>query len=244
MNKQLFTAASAVLATCFLTINAEAGESKSFYVKVGGGIAMPTKKDSTIDQGGPKLSSGDLAPQKLKNGNSIYAGLGYNLADNVRVELEYNEYTGIGRKVFWKSQSPTQKLKARNLLLNAYYDFTNNSQFTPYLGFGVGVSQVETGKLSLRGEVNPNNYSILSPQKKRVHTLAYKLAVGANYKLNETVSFDLGYSFAKLGKFSIFAREDRYDSNTSSFNYAILNNPTKTKVIHAHSLTAGLRVSF
>jgi opacity protein-like surface antigen len=240
MKKQLLTVASLILATSFLTMSAEASESKSFYVKVGGGIAMPTKKDSTIDQGGPN-AFGSLAKQKLKNGNSIYAGLGYHLADNVRLELEYNHYGNIKRKFYGSNSQPEQRFKADSILLNSYYDFVNDSAFTPYLGFGLGYSQMRTDILKVDVA---SDYIISYPEKRKLNSLAYKLAVGANYKLNEIVSFDLGYSFAKVGKISKFSSRKRFDQSGNFLNEAMLSNPTKAKAIHAHSLTAGLRVSF
>lgn len=79
----------------------------------------------------------------------------------------------------------------QTLMVNAYYDFKNETDFTPYVGGGVGVAFV--------GE-NSN--------------FAWNVGGGVGYKINDDFTASLGYRFVGLGEF-----EDK-DRKTSGMLYS------------------------
>ena len=71
---------------------------------------------------------------------------------------------------------------ATYLMGNLWYDFSNASAFTPYVGGGLGAAlstvQVSTGPVSSTST-----------------NFAFQLGVGAKYALSENIDVDIGYRF-------------------------------------------------
>lgn len=224
---------------------AVAGDS-GFYAKLGGGVAITSKKHSIID--GAMNVNGVPYKQKVNNGRIIYLGAGYNLNENIAFDLEFTDYGNLKRKFTIISTqtgvdvSPKQKLKARTLLLNAYYNFANESSFTPYVGFGLGLAQLKTKDFTVN--LPSGDYFLYIPAKKKHNSLAFKISAGIGYKVNDAVSLDLGYSFAKLGKVLGVAKVEKYNAAGQRVNGGGEVTPSKPKTLYVHGLTAGIRVHF
>ena len=85
--------------------------------------------------------------QTLSVGESFTAAaaLGFDYADGIRTELEYRyEFADIdsitihpplGPDLFLQ---PNENLRAHLVMANFYFDFNNNSDWTPFIGGGVG----------------------------------------------------------------------------------------------------------
>lgn len=79
------------------------------------------------------------------------------------------------------------------LFANAFWDFHNDSAFTPYIGGGLGIAFNYTGY-----DVTMNNgdsYSI----DDRFTNFAWNVGAGFSYELNEALAFDASYRFVGLG---------------------------------------------
>jgi opacity protein-like surface antigen len=97
-------------------------------------------------------------------------GIGYRYNDNMRADLT----------VDWAGKydvAPGAKMSTTTVLGNLYYDFANDSAFTPYVGAGAGygwVSNTPTGK--------DNGF-------------AFGLAAGVAVDLTQNIALDVGYRF-------------------------------------------------
>lgn len=71
------------------------------------------------------------------------------------------------------------------LMGNGYYDFNNRSNFTPYIGLGIGFSHVK-GSLNIPGFGSDSETDTV---------FAYNLMTGVNYALSDKITTGLEYRF-------------------------------------------------
>lgn len=131
-----------------------------------------------------------------KTQNTIGGGifLGYDFYKQggtpIRAEVEYalrgtvdNEYDQKNGMSTLKSQYNMQTVFA-----NLFYDFHNDSDFTPYVGGGLGLAIINN-----KIEVQWNNGS--DSYNENLTTFAYNLGVGCSYDLTDALTADLAYRF-------------------------------------------------
>lgn len=130
-------------------------------------------------------------------GGGVFVGYDFYPAYQVplRTEIEYairthantswNDIYGVGATVQgeWGLQT---------LFLNAYWDFHNDSAFTPYIGAGVGL-----GFLSSKYEYEAFGFSKSTTDLQTV--FAWNAGVGCSYAITDNLSADLAYRFVGLG---------------------------------------------
>lgn len=161
------------------------------------------------------------------------------LWDRFRLELEYfyreSEYnqtsqvSATGGAAFAKADGELERaedrigsLTSHNLFGNLYFDFINDSRFTPYVGFGAGAgfTNVNYGSLWARtndpdrittGSSRPNAEVIRqnlanttsSVQTELSDTLfGYQIVFGVDYALTESVSLGAKGRWVNFGPFS------------------------------------------
>jgi outer membrane autotransporter protein len=97
------------------------------------------------------------------------------------------------------------KIGIHTALLNVYYDFHNDSQFTPFLGAGAGIAVLH-GKLKnaviAAPDMNPPvefDAGIDDDAHYGDAQFAWGLNAGVNYALNADWSLDLGYKYTNAG---------------------------------------------
>ena len=98
--------------------------------------------------------------------NAVTYDLGYSAGVQVgyafggpRVEFEYN-YRNNGASTIATSvgtQSASGSLTSNNFMVNVLYDFDTGSQWTPYIGLGLGVADVSANNIT-SGSVSPSSY--------------------------------------------------------------------------------------
>jgi opacity protein-like surface antigen len=152
--------------------------AEGMYVSIGGGYDVVGKKKFELE--------GDEI--KRKNGTSLNLELGTSLGD-FRIGGEFSHMF----KEEYTFQDDKLKLKNTSVFLNGYYDINGLSDmFVPYVTAGFGPSHAwfevedEDGK------------------KKKYHgvTFAYKVGLGSRVNVSESVTLDLSYRYAELGKFN------------------------------------------
>ncbi len=148
-------------------------------------------------------------------GGALFAGYDFNTKYElpIRAELEYALRSdlitrGFAEEVFFNAQT---------LLANFYFDFHNSSDFTPYVGAGLGLAFT-------RMEADTPEWSNLDANSTN---FAWQVGAGVSYAFNETISADLGYRFVSFGSSHL---EDE-DMSTSVFS-------------SAHEFSLGVRFSF
>lgn len=118
-----------------------------------------------------------------QNGSPIRAEIEYALRGTVN--KDYNlKHGGNG--------SLKYQYNFQTIFANAYYDFHNDSDFTPYVGGGIGL-----GILNNKVEVQWSNGS--DSYNETLTTLAYNLGVGCSYDINDTLTADFAYRFVGTG---------------------------------------------
>lgn len=231
MKKTLLTVA--VVTALSLSANAQSSDKSGFYVtgKVGTSITqMSSQRFGFTSFDDPTENSSDSIGNKNKSTFSGGIAIGYNFFPNnglpIRADLDltirgkaksnalldhedgvtYSEYLYAGNEV-----------KLTTLMANVYYDFYNDSDFTPYVSAGIGYGKVKhTTKTSLE-EVNHTNGARSTEywsMSKNANKFAWSLGVGVQYALNNDVSLDLGYKFIDAGTVKS-SRSDEFGTDSS-----------------------------
>ncbi|MDR1777312.1 MAG: acyloxyacyl hydrolase [Desulfovibrio sp.] len=79
------------------------------------------------------------------------------------------------------------------LLANLYWDFHNNTAFTPYVGAGLGLAFNYTGYDAVEHDGTRHSMD------DRFTNFAWNLGAGVAFNFNENFAVDLGYRFMHLG---------------------------------------------
>lgn len=147
----------------------------------------------------------------------------------IRTEFEWNMHsqsekeetyaiTGIG------NTKVTNNIGIQTLFINAYFDFHNASQFTPYFGAGIGVAFVD-----VEATLNENH----TIEEKTTTNVAWNVGLGVAYAFTSSLSLDLNYRYAQFGK-----------GKTTNSTYSTINVHAKTDTIDAHQAMLALRYTF
>ncbi|MEM6682371.1 MAG: P44/Msp2 family outer membrane protein [Pseudomonadota bacterium] len=105
------------------------------------------------------------------------------------------------------------------IMANGYYDFKNDSAFTPYVGLGIGLGFVDV-------DYSPSDTTIIQDSATK---FAYQLMAGATYDLNQSTGLYLGYRFR--GTSSVGVEADLFSADFEIENTASI-------------LEAGVRFAF
>jgi opacity protein-like surface antigen len=192
-----------------------ADADKPFYIGAQGNVAMPS--DSTITG----ASSG-----KVKYGFSSGAGvvMGYqpqalsNDTGDVRVEAEAS-YHALGLKSVGANNNPSGDLKATTLMGNVYYDVHTGTNFTPYVGAGVGQAFVSFPKGQGLGNTGGTS-----------NVLAYQGMAGVSYTPDSMPNTDISLGYKYLG--------------TEKPNFSTASGDVKLDPLHQSSVELGVKYHF
>jgi opacity protein-like surface antigen len=137
--------------------------------------------DTTIDFGGGGLT----LETDLDAGFIIGGAIGTTIHENLRGEVEFS-YIQAGVDTIGGSPVPPgleATSRGYNLLANVWYDFENDSGFTPYVGAGVGIGSTEVS-----GDL---------PDVSAVGLL-YQLGAGFKVEVAQNIDLDVGYRYRVL----------------------------------------------
>jgi len=157
--------------------------------------------------------------------NAGFAGglaLGYRLAEQIRFEVEALYQTNAMNKFdyqipFYDNQSGALNgdRERSAFLFNAYYDFKNTTNFTPYITGGLGAYHLRLNYENV-GVENSLNF-------------AWQAGAGVNYKVTDRFSLDLKY---------------RYFGGSGANLRSPNNSPERLYEVGDHQIMVGLRVGF
>ena len=192
-----------------LSVSSFAHSATGPYISGNLGLAIPS--DSDIENTVLTLES--------DSGLAFGVAIGQGFSGNLRLEaelayqkndLDKASVSGLGSAVIDGDTSNTA------LLLNGYYDFKNESAFTPFISAGIGMAKVEVSNIVLPGVG-------LATSSDDDTVFAYQIGAGLGYAINEKVSLDVKYRY--------FATSDPEFELTSA-EYS------------SHNIYAGIRVGF
>lgn len=186
----------------------------NWYVGLKG--AVPFVPDQDVSRSG--VSAGEI---DFDDGTMYSAAIGYMPnGGNMRYELEYfnSENSLSGAATLFPGQL-SGDMTVDALMLNAFYDFTNETLITPYIGAGIGGARTSLQSVDLAlsgGETDTQ--------------MAYQLMTGLSYepKILRNVAFSVGYRY-----FSIFD------------NAEFANGANQTDIdFDSHNVEVGARFRF
>ena len=146
--------------------------------------------------------------------------------------------------------NPTGTAEQLGAMLNLWYDFDTGSDWTPYVGAGLGLIRIDQGDLRYEDNLLAEEVATLlirqrHPQAPRVSlpdgfvpkpsatdtTFAYQLGAGIGYALSETATLQIGYRMQVLSGLEF----------TGTSNFASVTAETDLRM---HFLEIGVRQLF
>jgi opacity protein-like surface antigen len=162
----------------------------------------------------------------------------------IRAEVEYAAFSQAENKRNYTAIYGTttehgtvkQTFGIQTLFVNAYWDIPTGTEFTPYVGAGLGAGFINTkgkdsGVETIGGVVNETWND--STGSKTVTNFAWNVGAGLGYDLTDYATVDLGYRFAGLG--SVKTKTWQEDDERTSF---------KTDNLYQHQFALGMRFTF
>ena len=206
MKRTLLITLCCIIAVFFTT---QAYSADGPYLSANLGLAAMSDSDVT--------ESGETIELSYDTGWTLGAAVGYRF-NNVRVEgeLSYqkNDFDQVSAMGVSLDASGDGSVTA--LLVNGYYDFANESAFTPYISAGLGYAKVEANDLNFVG-------SGMADFSDDDSVFAYQAGLGVGYAVNENVTIDVKYRY--------FATEDaEFDTAKAEFS--------------SHNFLLGVRYNF
>ncbi|MDR3640486.1 MAG: OmpW family outer membrane protein [Humidesulfovibrio sp.] len=151
------------------------------------------------------FQSGTRHEEDLVIGGALAIGYDFypTLSLPVRTELEYAAHAqsstssqGVDAKSGFyggRSIKLSRKIGVSTLFANAFYDFHTDTNFTPYVGAGIGVASLRVKDNFENGAYN------LGSAKKTVENFAWNLGAGVAYSFDAHWNVDLGYRYSNFG---------------------------------------------
>lgn len=115
--------------------------------------------------------------KRLHTSPSYGVGVGYKFDQNVRADVNLK---------LLNSKLSSSKVKSKVGFVNGYYDFKNDSIFTPYVTAGVGIAKntVKGNGLTTKSRTN----------------FAWNAGLGSKINMTSNIDLDVSYKYAGLGK--------------------------------------------
>lgn len=166
--KMIIALTAALLATAGLA-TAKEGPYASFSA----GMALQSDSDFNIEGNDAELS--------YDPGYALSAAIGADFRDfRIEGEFGYKSVDMDQASAFGMSENVDGTVSNLSFMGNAYLNFWNRSQVTPYLMGGVGISNVEI-------EVGDSSEDEV--------TFAFQAGAGLSFAMSDTVSLDLSYRY-------------------------------------------------
>lgn len=195
-------------------------------------VRLENKLTGSISLNDQELLSLDRKKSDTVGGFRLAYGLIFPVGDSkLRTEIEYG-YNGKAKLDGTTSVIglPTVKInyhshiKSQFIMANVYYDFNTGTEWTPYIGGGLGWAKV---KAENGLSVGKESDSI----SKSKNNFAWNLTAGIAYNFNQNFALDASYRYVDYGK------------SEPSFSDAVENTRTKNKV-KSNEFNLGFRYSF
>ena len=193
-----------LVACAAFLFGAAPAQSTDFGPYIGAMIGGVWMSDSDIKgaQGNPSI--------EYDRGYALGVAAGYAFMF-ARFEAEIAYQKNDMDKVSWVGQAPTPvKGDVTNLsfLVNGYYDFTNHTAITPYVGAGLGFARVSVGTLSIpaTAQVQPSDDD---------NVLAYQIGAGVGVALSRELTLDFKYRY--YGTQNVKFNQDKLENRSHNF---------------------------
>lgn len=107
------------------------------------------------------------------------------------------------------SEDAKNDITLNTFMINTYYDFKNQTNFTPYVSVGLGLASIKHKAQYTYTETNSggSDYDAFSKSKTNSN-FAWSLGLGSQYAINDNLSLDLSYRFLDAGKSDVSYNDD------------------------------------
>ena len=177
--KKLLMTASAIAVVAAFAMPAHA-ECDGWYAALRGGMV---KHDVDGDASNPDFGSTIKLDDDLL---MISGAIGYRY-QHWRGEFEYvwRDYAEGSEEWY------AEKFKTYSYMLNAYYDFLPYNWWTPYVGAGIGLTQLKYMGVDNTSGMSPTEYD---PMK-----FTWSVGAGLSLKVTNRFNVDAGYRYYDMG---------------------------------------------
>lgn len=218
MNISIKTVLSIALTSILLIQNVSAKENNSFYLsgKLGTSLVGFSKQKIGFYEadGGDRIAkyTGQSLTKSVLSGG---VAIGYDFYEEYKKPFR-TEFEVILRNNMMSSYhtpnfggfSPnkvTNDISLNTFMMNNYYDFNNESAFTPYISLGVGLA-------SIRHTMNSENEDFYLAQNDPISTternFAWSLGIGTKFAMTDTLALDVSYRYLDAGSSLIRKRDN------------------------------------
>lgn len=177
------------------------------------------------DTGGASVG-GEFDSARFSRPISGSAGIGYQFTDIWRADLTgdffKSDFTGTARTDLpCAASAPTgtgcasgvhADLRAYGVMTNGYADLATIAGFTPYVGAGIGITNVRWGNVHSQPECVDSGSTCSGATFSRQDfngenswRFTYALMAGLSYEINDHIKIDFGYRFSDVAGGSMFA---------------------------------------
>lgn len=197
MKKFLFLSVASVALSAF-SARAQTPNANNADASAAGMYGVGQAALSFVDDSAKDLADGAGYGDFDVGNGGFNIGVGYRLNDLVRAELTYNyrggaenEKTIQGAGVYSDNK---YSVTTSGVMLNGYVDIPVGGTVTPYVGAGVGFTDVEY-MVEFEGTGGKGKRKVASSG------FSYGFAAGVGIEMNERVAWDVGYRYVNHGSF-------------------------------------------
>lgn len=220
--------AIAVLAVLFSVPSMAQAEGTGFYLAPK--FLMSIQESGTMSRSSSLAGSGVDEYGQFTLGGGLAAGIDFWQQQMIPLRFEVEvAFRGDSEKKWYDNGVYLNGVKGTwnntTLFANLFWDFHNDSNFTPYIGAGLGMAFNYTGY-----DLTTKNGESFSMDDKFTN-FAWNAGAGVSYSFNEMLAVDASYRFVGLG----------YNEVSTTYNgreYKIGNDP------YNNEFMVGLRLSF
>ena len=180
-----------IISFCVLAIffYSSAFSDEGLYVCGNIGFAMLSDSDIT-----DSTDPGVTLTMEYDTGWTLGGALGYGFGSfRVEGEIAYQANDIDKLSILGIPFNASGDVSSLAFLINGYFDFVNDSAFTPYLSAGLGYAKVDLNDFNIAGSGEPDYSDDDS-------VFAYQVGLGVGYAVTEKVTIDVKYRY--------FATED------------------------------------
>lgn len=234
MRKIIISSFIGVISIASFTANSAENKTGIYITgKMGASIAQMSGQKVT---GTPYEKTEEKASFNMgRHSTGVFSGgiaLGYNFLNDfnlpIRAELDFttrgkaNSKYDLEREVDEYGSYTTDaknQIRLTTLMINAFYDFKNQSSFTPYISAGLGYARINHKTIlssSYSDYFNPE--SSISGSDSRSHkanNLAWSVGAGIKYIVSENFDVDFSYKYLDAGKSKFSYDYSGYSRNES-----------------------------
>ncbi len=212
-------------------------DKKGFYVKGGVGVTILEDYKVSFEN---EVGKFHFADEINKEGFTLNAAIGKEFENGFAAELELNyqesdadqfvtkEFVYEGLKQNFKDPLFDGRTSIQTFMINGLYNLKNRTQFTPYVGAGVGIAWIDI-------QVN----DVTSYGKTSETNLAYQALAGIETEITKDFSILTGYRYLYAGEVTLVDGV-RIDTGFSFTNIGA----EITREVQSHSVEVALKYSF